>query len=261
MPPSVPSPAWSIAVCVASLAACAPSPYRTAEQRFHADFRCGSGEARRVAGNTLRVSGCGKSALYTCVSSSDVMAGTTCVREYSDDDLRRFSSPAASSAQPPPGSFGVVKRSYDEANARHEVRAKLWLGGTNELYLLGIPKQALTAVHVQIALRAPANAEAVCNSLRVRINDRPFDARDVKSEPAPAAKQRVTGTFDFEIFKPLALAYAQLSVEACGRAYVAGPQQMPKLLEFFEVFSQIAVEVQAEGQHDAQPADADTLSL
>lgn len=228
-----------------------PSPYTIAEKRFYVDTNCKTGDARRVAGSTVRVKGCGKSALYTCV-------GDTCVREHTDAEIRAFSSPEVARQAPP---AGVVQRTYDEQQSMHVVRAKLWMGGMSELYLLGAPKQGLTDVHMQVVMRAPAAAETACNYLRIRVNDRPFDARNVKTEPAPAAMQRVSGTLDFEIFKPLAQPYAQLSVETCGRALVAGPHQMPKLIEFFEVFSQVAVEVQSEGQPAVTPADGKTLSL
>lgn len=241
-----------IVVLGALLGACVPPGSPVWEQRFAVDFHCQKVRSEQAAGSTYRVTGCGQSALYTC--SFD-----TCVREHTDEEIRLLTR-TGTATPGQTGSYGVVQRQYDEQQQMHVVRAKLWMSGLNELNLLGAPKQDLTAVHVQIVLNARQPLSAPCDALRVRVNDRPFDARGVRADQG-AHVRRVSGTFDFEIFKPLGLPYAQLSVEACGRALLAGKDHMPTLVEFFEVYSQIAAEVRAEGQPLAKPAEGDMLEL
>ena len=201
----------------------------------------------------LRIRGCGRSALYTCFNS-------TCAREYTDGELRTLATPTPVYVRPAgPGAYGTVQRSYDERQAMYFVRAKLGMGGVHELYLAGAPKQALTTVHVQMGVRGVQAAQLGSrNALRVRINDRPYLALNVKVENADKGGiVRVAGRFEFEIFKPLSQPYATMAVETCGRAVVTVPEHMPKLIEFFEIYSQIATEVQAESQRTpAAPASA-----
>ncbi|MBN1653575.1 MAG: hypothetical protein JXA30_07345 [Deltaproteobacteria bacterium] len=209
-------------------------------------------------GNTYRVQGCGSSATYVC--SGGFVSGNSntvsCVKESASTATDRIKARVGKSA-----AQAKTTRSYDEQKKLHVVRAEFRaVSDRAEILVLGAPQAELTKVLVRLKVRGVSgNRLQECEKLEVLINDEPFDGdnpRIAKSSNAWAIE--ASARFPFELFKPLGRRYATFGVRACETEVKLEEKQMPELLKFFEVFSQIAIDVQNE---TLQTRDADALSI
>jgi hypothetical protein len=228
----------------------------TVRDRFRHDYGCdGDVEVVKVAGTTYSAQGCGESATYTCANSE------TCVRE--SQPLARRAPDTAGVAVRVEKWTGQAKttRLYDEQKKLHVVRAEFTaLREPIEIILVGAPQVELTTVFARLQVKGMASQKLVdCETLQVLINDEPFEGEAPRfSKTKNIWAVDGSAKFRFELFKPLGRSYATFGVRACDTEVKLEENQMDELLKFFEIFSQIAIDV----QNEALPTrDSDALII
>jgi hypothetical protein len=238
-----------------SLSACGHT--REVELRFGHDFDCHEDvSVKQVSESTFMASGCDEQATYTCVGPP---GGTsTCVREYTDRDMRRMSAPApAPVAESSSGAGpGRVEREFDEQRKLHVVKVHFKAGRLGaDIMFLGAPERELTAVYLKVWARGNQSMFKGCNSLRVLVNDEPFDGQRVNVQWSDKKwRAEASGVFEFEHFKPLGRKYATFGIDLCGQRLPFAEGQLVNMTKFLEIFSQIAVDAQAKQGSGTQPA-------
>jgi hypothetical protein len=228
----------------------------TVRSRFRADFGCdGEVEVTNAGGTSYEAYGCNQRATYTCVSSS------TCVRESQAVAPRPSAIEQVEARVSKRAGHARTTRSYDEERKLHVVRAEFTaVRKPYEILLLGAPQAELTTVFVRFKVRgASSRALEKCERLDVLINDEPFEGEMPRFEKGTGAySAEATARYPFEVFRPLGRQYATFGVRACGVECKLEGRQMDELTKFFEIFSQIAIDV----QNEALPTrDADALSI
>jgi hypothetical protein len=236
------------------------------EMRFQAEFNCNDVSVRSIGGSSFIAKGCGAKATYTCTTDrpfgGDSAWGTSsCVRESAAEKwaLPEVNTTVPDSARRSSRSFGVVERAFDEKRRLHVVRAKFKPTGLDaDVVLVGAPAHELTTVYLHVLVRGNQKPWESCDSLRILVNAEPLagERTEIEQRVERRMMMRASGRFDFELFKPLARKYAEFGVELCNQRLAFTEEQMPSLLKFLEIFSQLALDAQAKGQ--ATPAEGPT---
>lgn len=228
----------------------------TVKDRFASEYRCHDVHVQNIGGTTYVASGCGARATYTCATNrtSQYSANSVCIRE-SETPRRPHPRAAAVAPAPAPSTTGSVERKFDEARKLHVVKAWFKPAASGiaaaEAALVGAPEHELSTVYVNLSVRGGSRKVRECKVLRVLINGQPFAGTDVTVE-SDGWITRAAGRFDFQVFKPLARKHAELGLDLCDQRFAFTEPQMPNVIKFFEIFSQLAMDAQA--QQNAAPA-------
>jgi hypothetical protein len=232
------------------------------ESRFRSEFNCGSVSVRSIGGSSYIAEGCGARATYTCTTDrpsgwggNSAWGVSSCSRESVADNT--LPAVRATSSYVPPrvrqekqAERGSVERSFDEKRGIHVIKAKFKPPSLDaDILLVGAPEHELTVVYVHALVRGNQKPWEGCNSLRTLVNAQPFPGEGTEFEQRVKRRMmmRASGRFHFEQFKPLARKYADFGVELCGQRLGFAQEQMPNVLKFLEMFSQVAMDAQSKG--------------
>ena len=232
---------WALLIASLALGACGHGS--AVKQRFSAEAECNDVKVRAIGGSSYVASGCGQQATYACASYNQGFGQhTVCVRESSPQEAYTVAPATRVRAH---SSGGAVQRSFDEQRKLHVVKGKFKTTALGaEVLLVGAPEHELTTVFMHVMVRGNQSKLRDCKALRVLVNGEPFDGLGFEVDGKDRWITRLSGRFEFEVFKPLGRRHAEFGVDACGQRLAFGEEQMPNLLKFLEIFSQIAIDVQ-----------------
>jgi len=162
-------------------------------------------------------------------------------REQDDDVYRSTSHAAAPTSSSRVGMESAAGRSFDRARNVHVLKAQFNLGGTR-LTLLSAPQADLETIFMQLDVQRYAASPQACVSLAALINEQPIAA----TSPATSADRmiEISGRLHFDHFRALGRQHATFGVEACGQQWRLQAEQMPDLIKFLQLVSQVATDVQ-----------------
>ena len=132
------------------------------------------------------------------------------------------------------------------------------MGLDADVVLVGAPEHELTTVYLHMLVRGNQTRWETCDSLRILVNAEPLAGESTEFEQRVGGRllMRASGRFDFESFKPLARKHAEFGVELCHQRLAFSEEQMPNVIKFLEIFSELAQDAQA--KRAATPTDGTT---
>ncbi len=221
-------------ISLALLNACSANS-RIVRDLFSLQYDCDSVEVESMSKDTYQASGCGRIERYRCKTSAVFGSGyhTACVQ------LERM---RPQPADPRPRAASSVKRIYDEEKGIQAVKGVFPFSYGDRVILVGAPEQELGTVMITLSISAMKEEQCVLEAL---VNEKPHAPDQIKREPDDkGSREIVRGSFDFQIFKPLAQRFSTFELRFCGRSWKFHEQKMDDLRKFMTIYSEIAIEMQ-----------------